>query len=299
MATSNEVLRTPGTPDHPRTPGASATKVPDPLPEETKRLLRWLVQRSGRVSGLPLGEPFLRSDERLSAYGPPVARMLRGGRSGEVRLKLYLSMSLLATRAPYDVSHIPARAWAQILNLADPTTNGARRVNEAIAWLDTNHFVRAKRGRGAPGTIVMLHQSGSGADYVRPGGRWVQVPLGFWENGWIVHLGGTAVALLLILLDLQGGRQVSQSIVPSEARARYGLSPDTWTKGTKELQDLGLLRIGKAPQGDVWDFRRLRNTYWVYEDRLRLPPGAEAEDISKRSGEPRPRRRRRRRVSAT
>lgn len=299
VAASNEQQETPEPPVSPGTPGGPGAKVPDPLADETARLLRWVVQRSSRFSGVPFGEGFLRANPRVSSEGPPVARILRGGRGGEVRLKLYLSLALLAVSPPFDVSHIPARAWAQMLGLDDATTNGARRVNDAINWLADHQFVEAIRGRGSPGSIVVLHQSGSGEKYVRPGNRWVQVPLGFWEHGWIVHLSGSAIALLLILLDLQGGRHVPQSIKPSEAKDRYGLSPDTWTKGTKELSAFGLVAVGKAPQGEVWDFRRLQNSYWVFADRLGRPPGAEDEEGADPPDRRSPGRRRVRRVRTT
>ncbi|HVF74574.1 MAG TPA: hypothetical protein VM938_05955, partial [Acidimicrobiales bacterium] len=66
--------------------------------------------------------------------------MLRGGRGGAVRLKLYLSFLWFAAAPPHDVTY-PARAWASLLGLEDPEARGARRIIDAITWLDAHDFV--------------------------------------------------------------------------------------------------------------------------------------------------------------
>jgi hypothetical protein len=137
-----------------------------------------------------------------------------------------------------------ARSWAAALDLDDPTRNGARRVSDAIDWLAGHKLLVAERRQGAPGTVRLLSQDGSGAPYVRPTpqGRYVRLPLGMWEEGWIVRLSGTALTLLIVLLDLQGGRATPQWISPAQARRRYDLSPDTWAKGLRELRALRSVR---------------------------------------------------------
>jgi hypothetical protein len=251
----------------PTTPHASGERVRDFPPERALELLRWLVRRSCRTAGVALAEGFVRRREE-SDPPPPLTQMLRGGQGGEVRLKVYLSMSLLAVKPPYDIAPVPARVWAEALGLPDPERNGARRVNDAIDWLAANDFIRSERRRGTPGAVILLSQLGDGEAYVRPvaRGRYVKVPLGMWEEGWIVRLSGTALGLLIVLLDMQSGRSNMQWISPSMARRRYGLSPDTWTKGVKELTSLELLTVSKKPQGDFFDYRRLRNAYWVNEE---------------------------------
>jgi hypothetical protein len=54
-------------------------------------------------------------------------------------------------------------------------------------------------------------------------------------------------------------------------RIRYGLSDDTWTRASKELIAQDLLAIGRTPQGRDFDFRRMRNTYWIDKSRLDEP----------------------------
>jgi hypothetical protein len=94
----------------------------------------------------------------------------------------------------------------------------------------------------------------------------VKLPLGLWREEWIVRLSGTALGLLTILLDLQGGRTKHQWISPSVARARYDLSADTWTKGVRELQRVGIVSVSRVAQGAFLDHRRLRNAYWANEE---------------------------------
>jgi hypothetical protein len=117
--------------------------------------------------------------------------------------------------------------------------------------------------------ITLLDPTGNGSKYKRYS-PYVQVPLGFWREQWIVRLSGSAVALLMVLLDLQGGKKSRQDApwLPTRQRVRYGLSDDTWTRASKELVEQGLLTIDRIPQGRDFDFRRMRNTYWINKTRL-------------------------------
>lgn len=236
-------------------------------------MLRALVQKSQRSAGVPLAESFVRRED-ASGPPPPLALLLRGGQGGEVRLKLYLTMALLAVSPPFDIrGPIPARSWAAALGLDDPEHNGARRISDAIYWLAKHKFLVAERRQGTPGSVRLLSQDLLGNTYQRPtpSGRYVQLPLGLWDQGWIVRLSGTALAILIVLLDLQGGRAQPQWISPSQARRRYDLSPDTWTKGIKELKALDLLSVSRRTQGDIFQYQRMRNAYWVGEEMLRGP----------------------------
>lgn len=249
---------------------------PSALDVESARLLNRLVDRSKRTSGIQLPIGFVRA-QGLAAR-PPLARMLRdgnnsrGGRGGAVRLKLYLCLNLLAARTPYDIRPVPARAWAEALALPDPEGHGARRVTDALAWLSETKIIALRRQRGAAPTITLLDPTGSGGRN-RRSSPYVRVPLGFWREQWITRLPGSAVALLIVLLDLQGGKKTKQDApwLTTFQRDRYGLSDDTWTRATKELVKHGLLEIGRVPQGRDFDFRRMRNTYWINQDKLDQP----------------------------
>jgi hypothetical protein len=196
-------------------------------------------------------------------------------------------MLLLAVSAPYNITDpIPARYWAQALGIDDPEGNGARRVNDAIDWLDKHQFLVSERRRGAPGPVRLLSQKGTGTAYARPtmAAGYVNVPLGLWKHGWIARLSGTALALLIVLIDVQAGRADPQWISPARARERYDLSPDTWTKGVRELKAFSLVSVSKRPQGDVFDYRRLRNAYLVRDEAFQDPQTESARPARRRPG---------------
>jgi hypothetical protein len=233
-------------------------------------MLGQAVKRSKRSSGIQLPLGFVRSETADRA--PPVARMIRGGRGGAVRLKLYLTMILIAARGPHSIDNVPARAWAETLNLGDPDGLGARRVSDALQWLAQNQFVSLVSRRGSPPTVTLRSALGDGQPFDRGRRIYLSVPLGLWEHHWITRLSGSGLALLLVLLDLQGGKSASSPpSLPGPLRRRYGLSDDTWTRASRELQELGLLHIRKQPHGRDFDFRRMRNTYWIDKAMLNAP----------------------------
>jgi hypothetical protein len=246
----------------------SSAALPNP---ESERLLVRAVERSERKAiQLPVG--FMRS----ASGDPPLAILLRGGQGGEVRLKLYLSMTLLAARHPFEIRQMPSRAWAEMLALAAPQTLGGRRVADALQFLRDQKFIAVTPAAGAPATVKLLSPLLTGQRYSRPRpqSRYVSLPAAFWREQWITHLSGAGVALLLVLLELQGGikQQADAPSVPRERRVEYGLSDDTWTRARKELEAAGLLEVRRVPQGREFDWRRMRNTYWVRLDKLGTPP---------------------------
>lgn len=230
-----------------------------------------------RVRGrrAPIRSRFMRSRDDAIA---PLASMLRGGRGGEVRLKLYLSAIWMAGNSPYDVT-FPARAWAELLGLTDPNNNGSRRIADAMTWLDANGFIKVERVPGQPSKIVVLDDGGRGSDYRPPWSakdRYVQLPPELWTKGWMAVLRGRALALLLILLDQQDFRHPARRIwlSPRVAEERYDLSPDTWTKGTAELQDYGVIDVTRRPVREDFGWTRVRKTYSLDLTWLEAAPDA-------------------------
>jgi hypothetical protein len=206
-----------------------------------------------------------------------MARMLRGGQGGEVRLKLYLTMTMLAARPPHDIRSIPARTWAQVLALPDPEVNGARRITDALAWLRDENLIRLDSRQGMPKDVTLLSPTGNGKGYSWRGSWYVSMPIGFWQHEWIYQLSGTATAFVLVLRDMRSDRSDSDPPwLTTTQKRRYGLSEDTWTRATKELTSQGLLTVRRKPQGKEFDHRRLRNTYWVHTERLDMPIGGAA-----------------------
>ena len=241
------------------------------LAPDARRLLSWVVNTSKRRV-VPVAIEFIRREDRLP---PPLAKLLRGGRGGDVRLKLYLSMNLLAVRDPFDVRPLPARVWAEMLELPNPETNGARRVNEALTSLEHHKLISIEDRRpGRPPRVYLLSHAGDGEKYSRPRRTWVNLPVAFWQNGWIVKLSGRAIALFLILSELKGGRDTAEGVWvrPDRARSHYALSEDTWTRGVKELKEVELVTVTREKHGQRWDFVRLRNKYRVNAARFDSPP---------------------------
>jgi hypothetical protein len=195
------------------------------LPDlQSQHALEHAVTRSGRRTGIQLPIGFIAGKD--PAADPPLARMLRGGRGGEVRVKLYLCLTLIAAAPPYDLRLIPARSWARMLALPDPEKAGARRISDALNWLEKAKLVSLTRQAGAPPVIKLLSPLGTGHKYTRPTVRWVTVPLGLWRQQWITRLSGSGLALLLVLLELQGGKSSARPPTLAGGRQGWGQSPD-------------------------------------------------------------------------
>jgi hypothetical protein len=226
---------------------------------------------------------------------PPLTQLLRGGRGGEVKIKLLLSMIWVAAKAPYDVT-FPARSWATLLALPDPGGKGAARITDALRTLEQQGFVSMKKHRGQPSSITLLSELGTGESYSHPGDVWqkldpsdtrsrraapryMQLSVSLWTNGWIAALSGPALSMLLILLTSARGRDpenlwFSQSV----AATRYGLTEPTRRKGIDELAQYGLVTLQRAViAGSPLSTNRHRNVYTVNVDRFEtLPERSEA-----------------------
>jgi hypothetical protein len=60
--------------------------------------------------------------------------------------------------------------------------------------------------------------------------------------------------------------------VTANQRLHYGLSPDSWTRATRELVDLGLINVDRAVRGRDLESVRARNFYSVNKESLNEPP---------------------------
>lgn len=219
-------------------------------------------QTIARQAAAPIRLAFM-IDEHNTGL-PPVVRLLRGGRGGEVRLKLFLSMLWLAPRRTRREMPFRSSFWAELLDLDDPSGRGARRIGEAISWLEQQHFISAIRRPGYAPQVTLLDERGGGVKYEHPPGSYIKLPAEFWTRRWIQDLSGAALALFLVVLAelYRYGPRLSFWVAPKVARAAYGLSADTWTKASGELSDLGLVHIGRAKlRGAHVDILKKRNTY--------------------------------------
>lgn len=241
----------------------------------------------------PLRVGFIeRADDEDDA---PLAQMLRGGQGGAVRTKLYLSLIFLAAAPPHDATY-PARAWAQLLDLPDPETNGARRIASAITWLQEHGFVAVDRNPGRPSRVVLRDERGTRQAYRHPATElleakeqglesdrldyYVQLAPELWTKGWITLLSGPSLAMFLALVAEAARRGDTDRLwfSPQRARERFGLSDDTRSTGFIELERLGLVdKRRQAVNRSSFDFRMVRNTYTLRLDQLEAGPGKTAE----------------------
>jgi hypothetical protein len=228
---------------------------------ESRTSMDYLVSRSQRTSGLQLAHSFLRD---YSNRTPPLAQLIQGGRGGEVRLKLYLTACLVTAASPYAYTHATAsRSWAEALNLDDPGGKGARRVSTAFGWLHENRFLDVDKKKGRTPTFRLLSTTLDGSPYERPKTHYVTVPLGIWKRHWISALSAAELGVFLAILDgpgddAPGGRP---RYLTEGQKNGYGLSEDSWTRATWQLQRLNLIEVDRQVVGGVMRHSRMRNIY--------------------------------------
>lgn len=248
------------------------------------------VAKRNHNRSLPLRRAFAeRSDN--STQPTPLARLLRGGRGGSVRLRLYLSYLWLGAAPPHELVY-PARAWAELLDLDEPETSGARRVADAVRWLEKNNLIEVTNRAGAPNIVRLLSDTGDGKDYETPGSaynrlkqkkpeaaqihRYIQLPPTLWTSGWMAVLSPAALAMLIILRIQVGAKDPDTEevwIAPDYAAKAFLLSEETRTRGLRELQHAGLISVRRRQlvATDSFDFRRFRNVYQLNLPTLAQP----------------------------
>lgn len=244
---------------------------------------------SKRVRGrdAQLRRTFIR--RRRQSKPTPLMFMLRGGRGGEVRLKTYLSLLWVGVAAPHTVAY-PARTWAALLGLPKPETLGARRVTDALTWLEANDFVLLETQKGGPTTVTLLEETGAGRRYTLPGARitalieedkpwgrhaYDKVPVDLWTKGWLAALNGPGLACLLVMLSASSAARNESNLWFSRSllKETYDMSDDTRLRGMTALADFGLVQVGTESLARTSaDFKRSRNTYRLVRERLAQGP---------------------------
>lgn len=257
---------------------------------ETARHIATLLNARVKRERIAVRSSFIVSSDPESP--PPMTLMLRGGRGGEVKLKLLISMLWVAGKEPYDVSQ-PARVWAELIGLEEPDTKGAARVNAAVRRLVEGNFLAVEKRPGNPSRLFLREETGTGATYTHPGSHWgsrsagptregphyTVLPASLWLNGWIAALSAPALAMLLILLEQTRGKTFEGLwFAPSVAAKRYQLSETTRRKGVDELAKLDLVFVERAPVGrGTLNAIRERNTFTLNLPRLDERPEDEPE----------------------
>lgn len=225
-------------------------------------------QSSGRRRSVPIRSIFSR--DMAGEAAAPMAQLVRvGGRGGAVLLKLYVALIWRSSAAPFD-SALPARKWAELLALPDPANGGARRITEAIKTLEAHRLISAEYRPGEPSRITLLHESGSGAQYSLPrggaGDHYFQIPAQMWLDGDIQRLSAPGLAMLMAVLTDQSHPGATVWWSTTRFPGRFGLSPATRSRGTKELVDAGLLAVQRksiSTTGRSFAVERVRKIYAV------------------------------------
>lgn len=187
-------------------------------------------------------------------------------RMGEVPLKLYLTLVLLTRKPPHELfRNVYHSQFAEMLNYdhLEPTAvaggPGTRRVRRAFKLLEANGLIEVTREPRQNDKMTVHHAGGS--DEPRP--PYITVPLEFWSNGWIVVMNPPALAVYIALRLLAGGGtgDTDGVVLAPADRKRFRFSDDTWTRGTAQLEELGLLRVESGVREDRWHYDRSRRVY--------------------------------------
>ncbi|WP_445340442.1 hypothetical protein [Bifidobacterium sp. ESL0825] len=198
-----------------------------------------------RRRGALIRNSFVRSSDGTTV--PPLSEFstIRGG-SG-VALKLYLAIIWLSAAKPY-ATNFEAADWARMIGLAQPDTRGAASVRRAIGTLARHDLITKEHiKRQRANRITLLREDGSGSPYTPPKAnkrddRYFAVPKELWAQGHIQKMDTAGLTMLLILLEEQHGTEPrKQWWTQNQFKKRFHISKDTRTKGTKELEERGLL----------------------------------------------------------
>lgn len=232
-----------------------------------------VVDRSlGARKAVPIRNSFVRNDN--PAVDPPLKKLVSigGGRGGAVPVLLYVALIWKCAKKPFDVK-LPARKWAELLGLADPTGKGARRITHALQTLADSKLIQLDKAHGEATKVTLLDESGDGSAYELPSTAYskhgvkrdlyFKVSSQLWTNGDLQQLSASGLAMLLILLE-EGGYRPTQSplrafhkfpkgrdiwFTTENFPARYGISASMRSRGTKELEDADLLETTRMPVG--------------------------------------------------
>ncbi|MCP2032602.1 hypothetical protein L1277_002712 [Okibacterium sp. HSC-33S16] len=231
-------------------------------PAEAIESLGLFADRSKRKSSVNFPIEYVK---RADGTKPMAARLFR---SNDLRLKLHMTLVMRATKAPHTLPKYTTRYLARLLNV--PGDTGPRRINDAMKWLREEKLIASTTLADGKEGILLLQPDGSGDPWeVKGATRWVGVPFSLWTKGWILQLGGRDLAVLLALLELNGGSNHPHGEMMSGHRKKqYGLADDTWTRATQELETQGLLETTKVVWGNEEHELRTRKRYRIVRPRL-------------------------------
>jgi len=241
--------------------------------ELSKKLAREIDGSLGVRKAVPIRNSFVRND--TPGEYAPLKKLVTGGggRGAAVPVMLYVALIWKCAKKPFDAK-FPARKWAALLGLPDPSGKGARRIANALQTLADLQLIRLDKSHGEASNVTLLDESGDGSAYELPstaysrGGLkrdyYFKVSSKLWTSGKFQQLGAPGLTMLLILLA-EGGYKPSKTSFSNKLGlglegsdvwfttqnfpARYGISPSMRSRGTKELEDAFLLHTNRRPVG--------------------------------------------------
>ncbi len=236
-----------------------------PPDDEAVARLEKAVEKSKRVSTVRFPIAFARGGS--GEEGPPLAQMMRGGQGGETALLVYLLLRMMGTKAPHRVT-TTAAAIAE--NLGFPASLGVRRVNGALKKLEAMKLISVESPPGLTRTFEILNPDGSGEQWSdrAVGDRWITLPIALWRRGWLLSLSGRALAILIVLKELTGGRKDHKASADGLRKRAYGFSDETWKRACDELEARGLLTTVMKPEKNSQGEPRRRLVYQLHLDVL-------------------------------
>jgi hypothetical protein len=237
--------------------------------EHAREVLTAAVAQSKRTSTVRLPIDFARLNGPGDHDHTPLTDIAHDGRGEGLRLRVYLSIVMLASKSPHQLRPTPASAFAEMHGLTDPFGSGAGRVNKAQRWLRDHGYITREENGTHPPTITVQDVS-TGYNW---GARWITLPIELWQNGWINHLSVRALTMYVVLRELTGGRP-NGATAPGRRKHQYRLSPETWARGTAELEELGLASVESiTDRPNAFARPQRRNRYWLDpEGLIREPP---------------------------
>lgn len=250
--------------------------------EAGARLAQRLSRRHSNLRDCPVRTVFLRRNSEQDAV-PPMMAMLGsgGGRGGDVRLKLYLSLLWASPGGDHDTDFV-ATDWAQLLGLPSFSTKGKRRVYEALIWLAARGFITKRERLGRSSVVTVLDESGSGGPYAKPseqaskGGAptYRRLQPTWWTNAWIAALSGRALAFWLVLMDETNNAAKTDAVWLSESQTskKFAISPYLRQHAMRELKHFDLITARRQFTREPFGVTSSRTSISVHVDELSTPP---------------------------
>lgn len=259
--------------------GSDVREISPDTSKRSRELAVDLTERVRRRTAIPIRSAFVRSDI-LDVEQPPLGSLVSsGGRGGGTALKLYLALIWIYGDPKKGIEDIPARLWAELLDLEDPTGKGKRRVNAALSKLEQLNLLRVEQHRGLPPTLRLLVESGLGLPYMeipstarfkapkadRDLHNYFKLPVKLWTEGHVQAMSAKALAMLLVLSESsvgEDGREIWWSNKRFEER--YGLSRATRSEGSRELFARRLVQVRReevTTGPSAFATPRMRNVY--------------------------------------